>query len=195
MYDATIKLIHDASSQGHGSAFTIIIIGIVFGLIIQFSQMHKFEKIAGFSILKDTVVPKILFLTIGLSSIGFFIMVQLGYASFHVKPIILGGLIIGGILFGIAMAIFGKCPGTGPVSIAEGQIDVLVGAVGGILGGFVFTYFYPFFKPLMGESMGSISLTTLVPGFEPYIVLAFGIGLIIISIKIPLLEYEDEREK
>jgi len=42
----------------------------------------------------------------------------------------LQGIIIGGIIFGVSMAIFGKCPETGPVSIAEGRIDVfLVGAI------------------------------------------------------------------
>ena len=55
------------------------------------------------------------------------------------------------------MAILGKCPGTGPVSIAEGRIDVLVGAIGGLMGGLVFTLYYDdIFKPLMGESSGKL---------------------------------------
>jgi len=58
--------------------------------------------------LKDTVIPKMLFLTIGLSSLGLFVMIQAGWATYHIKPIILGGLVIGGVIFGASMAIFGK---------------------------------------------------------------------------------------
>ncbi len=57
------------------------------------------------------------------------------------------------------MAIFGKPPGTGPISIAEGRIDVLVGAIGGLLGGLVFTLYYDdIFKPLTGDSLGALTL-------------------------------------
>jgi len=112
-----------------------------------------------------------------------------------VKPIILQGLIIGGILFGISMAILGKCPGTGPVSIAEGRIDVLIGAIGGLLGGLVFTLYYDdFFKPLMGESLGTTILPDLFKGNEDMTALIFGTVVILIAIAIPKLELFDEAD-
>lgn len=135
-----------------------------------------------------------LFLTVGLASIGFFFMQELGYAHYHVKPIMLGGLVIGGVIFGISMAILGKCPGTGPISIAKGRIDVLVGAIGGIFGGAVFTIFYPSFKQIMGPDMGTLIVSEFFMGHEHFIVLIFGIAATIVSIIIPNREYLDKEE-
>jgi len=181
--------------QGHGSLALVFLIGIMFGGIIQYTRVEKFEKIAGFSMLKDTIVPKMLFLTVGLTSIGLYFMIEAGWAHYHIKPVIWQGLVIGGILFGISMAIMGKCPGTGPVSIAEGRIDVLVGAVGGLLGGLVFTLYYEdIFHPLMGESAGKLTLPTLFPGHEHLTVLLFGTLMILIAIIIPKRELLDEAD-
>lgn len=182
-------------SEPHGSLALIFLIGVVFGGIIQYTRVDKFEKIAGFAMLKDTIVPKMLFLTVGITSIGLYFMVEAGWANWHIKPVMLMGLIVGGILFGASMAIFGKCPGTGPVSVAEGRIDVLVGAIGGLFGGLVFTlYFDDFFKPLMGSNMGKITLPELFVGHEQIVVLIFGITVTLISILIPKREFFDEAD-
>ncbi len=189
------QMFENVIHQGHGSLVLVFLIGVIFGGIIQYTRVDKFEKIAGFAMLKDTIVPKMLFLTVGLASIGLYFMIQAGYAHYHVKPIMWGGLIIGGTLFGISMAIFGKCPGTGPVSIAEGRIDVLVGAIGGLLGGLVFTLYYDdIFKPLMGESAGKMTLPQLFPGDEHLVVLIFGVVVTLVAILIPKVEFYDEAD-
>ena len=181
--------------QGHGSLALVFLIGVMFGGIIQYTRVDKFEKIAGFAMLKDTIVPKMLFLTVGLASIGLYFMIKAGYAHYHVKPLMWSGLLIGGTLFGIAMAIFGKCPGTGPVSIAEGRIDVLVGAIGGILGGLVFTVYYDdIFKPLMGASAGKPTVLDFFKGHEEAVVLTFGIVVTIVAFLIPKRELLDEAD-
>ncbi len=181
--------------QGHGSLALVFLIGIIFGGIIQYTRVDKFEKIAGFAMLKDTIVPKMLFMAVGVTSIGLYFMVEAGWAHYHIKPIVWQGLILGGILFGISMAIMGKCPGTGPVSIAEGRIDVLVGAIGGLFGGLVFTLYYDdFFKGLIGESAGKLTLPEFFPGHEHIVVLIFGVVVTIISILIPKVEMLDEAD-
>ncbi len=192
MLDRILSIFTTVGQEPHGSVWIVLLIGFIFGVIVQYTRVAEFEKIAGFAMLKDTVVPKMLFLAIGLASIGLYIMVEMGYAEYHIKPVILGGLIVGGILFGIGMAIFGKCPGTGPVSIAEGRIDVMVGAAGGIFGGLFFTLYYDKFKMIMGESLGKPTLNTIFTGHEGLSILVFGIGLIIISIIIPLRELDDK---
>ena len=186
------------ASEGHGNIAVVLFIGFVFGAIIQWARVDKFEKIAGFAMLTDMTVPKLLFFGIGLASIGLYFMIEMGWAHYHVKPITLGGLIIGGILFGWAMAVFGKCPGTGPVSVAEGRIDVLVGAIGGIFGGLFFTWAYPWLKNIMGPNLGKLTLPSLFPGHEHLVVLIYGIALIAVAWAIPDIEYldpEDHEEK
>jgi uncharacterized membrane protein YedE/YeeE len=189
------QMIGNILSQGHGSVALIFLIGVVFGGIVQYSRVDKFEKIAGFAMLKDTIVPKMLFLAVGLTSIALYFLIDAGGANYHVKPILLQGLIIGGILFGVAMAILGKCPGTGPVSIAEGRVDVLIGAIGGLFGGLVFTLYYEdFFLPLMGENLGTTILPDLFEGNEQLSVLIFGVVVTAIAILIPKLEMCDHNE-
>ncbi len=189
------QMFENVIHQGHGSLALIFLIGIIFGGIIQYTRVDKFEKIAGFSMLKDTIVPKMLFLAVGLTSMGLYFMIEAGWAHYHVKPILWQGLVIGGTLFGISMAIMGKCPGTGPVSIAEGRMDVLIGAIGGLFGGLVFTLYYDdFFKPLMGESAGKLVLPELFPGNEHMVVLIFGVVVSLIAILIPKIEMFDEAD-
>jgi len=187
------QMFENVIHQGHGSLALVFLIGIIFGGIIQYTRVDKFEKIAGFAMLKDTIVPKMLFLAVGLTSIGLYFMIKAGWANYHIKPMIVQGLVIGGILFGVAMAILGKCPGTGPVSIAEGRIDVLIGAIGGLLGGLVFTLYYDnFFKPLMGDSLGKLTLLDFFKGNEDMVVLIFGVVVTLIAIAIPKIELFDE---
>jgi len=189
------QMFENVIHQGHGSLVLVFLIGVIFGGIIQYTRVDKFEKIAGFAMLKDTIVPKMLFLTVGLTSIGLYFLIEAGGAHYHIKPVIWQGLVLGGILFGTSMAIFGKCPGTGPVSIAEGRIDVLVGAIGGLLGGLVFTIYYDdIFKPLMGESMGKLILPSFFPGNENMVVLIFGIVVSIVAFIIPKKELFDEAD-
>ena len=190
-----VQMFENVIHQGHGSLVLVFLIGVIFGGIIQYTRVDKFEKIAGFAMLKDTTVPKMLFLTVGLTSIGLYFLIEAGGAHYHIKPVIWQGLVIGGLLLGASMAIFGKCPGTGPVSIAEGRIDVLVGAIGGLLGGLVFTLYYAdFFKPLMGESAGKLTLPSLFPEHEHMVVLIFGIVVTIVAFVIPKKEMFDEAD-
>jgi uncharacterized membrane protein YedE/YeeE len=195
MFERIMTMFTTVANEPHGPVWLVFVIGILFGGIIQYSRVDKFEKIAGFAMLRDTVVPKMLFLAIGLASIGLYFIIEMGWAHYHIKPIILGGLIIGGILFGVSMAIFGKCPGTGPVSVAEGRIDVLVGSIGGIFGGLLFSVYYePFFKHIMGPDLGKINLTGIVGDHGALTVLIFGIALVVISILIPLRQEFDEAD-
>ncbi len=191
LIDRIISMFTTVQEEHHGSVLLVFIIGVIFGSIIQYTKVHKFEKIGGFAMLRDTVVPKMLFLAIGIASIGLYIMIQLGWASYHLKPIMLGGLIIGGTIFGISMAIFGKCPGTGPVSVAEGRIDIMVGSIGGIFGGLVFTLYYDKFKTIMGPNLGKLNLAGTLDHYQGIVVLLFGLFLIALSIFIPLREEID----
>jgi uncharacterized membrane protein YedE/YeeE len=181
--------------EGHGPVWLVFVIGIVFGAIIQYSRVDKFEKIAGFAMGKDTIIPKMLFFAIGLTSIFLYLEIKMGYASYHVKPMMIQGIVIGGIIFGIGMAIMGKCPGTGPISIAEGRIDVLVGAIGGLFGGYLFTKYYDdFFKPLMGDNLGNTTLVDVSGKYAPEAVFVFGMALIVIAFAIPKMELFDEAD-
>ncbi|BAF69159.1 YeeE/YedE thiosulfate transporter family protein [Nitratiruptor sp. SB155-2] len=186
-FSHTIDLVQ---KQHHGSLLTIFLIGVVFGVIIQWTRVDTFDKIAGFAMLKGFKVPKMLFLAIGIASIGLYFMIKMGWAHYHVKPIILGGLILGGIIFGIGMAILGLCPGTGPVAVSEGNIDVLTGLIGGLLAGALFTYLYPSLKTIMGPNLGKPTLAQLVG--HDWFIFIYGAALMLIAFLLPSHEIEEE---
>jgi hypothetical protein len=194
LWGRIVHMFEVVGAEGHGNIAMVLFVGFVFGAIIQWSRVDKFEKIAGFAMLADMTVPKLLFFAIGLASIGLYFMIEMGWAHYHVKPIMLGGIVIGAVLFGIAMAIFGKCPGTGPISVAEGRIDVLVGAIGGIFGGAFFNWAYPWLKKVMGPDYGRLTLPELFPGHEHLVVLLYGLALIAVAFAIPNIEYLDPED-
>ena len=85
----------------------IFFLGSVFGLIIQYANLNKYNVISAQSELKNNTVIKTILLTIGVGAILLSVIIGLGLASFHIKAFVLGGIIIGGLIFGSGMAILG----------------------------------------------------------------------------------------
>lgn len=162
---------------------TIIIIGIVFGLLISYAGLNRFNTIAGLAVLKDFTVAKTIMLVIGLGSIVLMFEMAGGGAVFHVKALYLVGTALGGIIFGIGMAILGYCPGTLPISLGQGSLDALWGIIGGLVGGILYTALYPVILPLLGENLGKGTLFTLMGGNFSlgYIVAVILIGIAMIA--------------
>lgn len=145
--------------------------GFLFGWILQIARLNRFNTISGFATLEDLSVGKALLVAIGLGMIILQVTIGLGFAAYHVKPFVTGGLIIGGILFGMGMAILGYCPGTMAVSLGEGSVDALVGILGGLLGGLFYTLLLPSIKAILGTNLGKISLYSVMSqhGFVFYL--------------------------
>ncbi len=155
----------------------IMILGFIFGIIIQRSRVNTFEKIGGFAMLKDFTVPKVILVSIATSAFLLLIEMQLGAANLHIKPFILGGIVIGGILFGIGMAILGYCPGTLIVSIGEGRLDAIVGTVFGLIAGWIYILIFPSIKSLLGPNLGKINLYSSNTLITFIIVIAYSVVL------------------
>ncbi|OYZ25425.1 MAG: hypothetical protein B7Y23_05365 [Sulfurovum sp. 16-42-52] len=191
MIESIQKMFAIVANEGHGSVWTVLLIGFLFGAIILYSRLDKFEKMAGFMIFEDTLVPRMAMTTVALSSLGFYFLTQAGYATFHVKPVILGGLIIGGILFGIGLVILGKCPSAFFVSVSEGRVDALVGVIGGMFGGLVFTLAYPWINEFTGPNLGKLRVVDFFEGHSLLIVIIFSTVLLVTAYLLPTIEYKD----
>jgi uncharacterized protein len=140
----------------------IFVLGFIFGAILQYAKLNKYNTISGLAMLTDLTVAKALAVAIGLGAILLNIEIGLGFAAFHVKPFMLGGIAIGGLIFGTGMAILGYCPGTLAISLGEGSLDALIGIIGGLVGGLIFTILLPSIKGILGPDLGKISLESLV---------------------------------
>ena len=161
----------------------IIIIGIVFGLLLSYAGLNKYNTIAGLSVLKDFTVAKTIMLVLGVGGILLMFEIMGGGAVFHVKPLYLIGTTLGGVIFGIGMAILGYCPGTLPISLGQGSTDAFWGILGSLAGGILYTVLYPVVLPLLGENFGKITLFTLMgDSFSAaYIVVAILISAVMIA--------------
>lgn len=194
MLDKIVNMFDTVAKGGHGSVWLVLFIGFVFGAIILYSRLDKFEKMAGFMIFEDTLVPRMAMTTVALSSVGFYFLVQSGYATFDVKPTILGGLILGAILFGIGLVILGKCPSAFFVSVSEGRVDAFVGVIGGMFGGLFFTLAYPWIKKLLGTDLGKIRIPDYFDGYGLIITLTLSAVLLTTAYLLPTIDYKDSAD-
>jgi uncharacterized protein len=140
----------------------ILVLGFLFGAILQYSKLNRYNVISGMATLENYTVAKAIAAAIGVGAIIIAIEIGLGLATYHIKPILLGGISIGGLIFGSGMAILGYCPGTLPVSLGEGSVDALAGILGALAGGLLYTIILPFIQGIIGPDLGSISLFTLI---------------------------------
>ncbi|MEK6698939.1 MAG: YeeE/YedE thiosulfate transporter family protein [Nitrospirota bacterium] len=166
-----------------------IILGMFFGAILQNSRVNTFNKIGGFAMMKDFTAAKVLLTAVGAGSILLFIEIQLGAASLSIKPFDVTGVIAGGLIFGVGMAVLGYCPGTLLVSIGEGAVDAVIGTAGGLLAGLVYIVLYPQIEHILGPNLGKVNLYTHSAAGTALVVLLLG------ALFIGAAFYLDKKEK
>ena len=172
----------------------ILFFGFLFGALLQYARVNKFDVISGMATLEDLTVAKVIAITLGVGIILLNIEIGTGMAVYHVKPFLVGGVILGGLIFGAGMAILGYCPGTSVVSLGEGSLDALVGIIGGLFGGLVYTLVLPGISSILGPNLGHISLYTLFGETNVlFYILVFVIGIIFIWIGFRLNKIEKKK--
>jgi uncharacterized membrane protein YedE/YeeE len=129
--------------------FLGLITGVLFGFLLQKGRVAKFPVIIGQFLLQDWTVVKIMLSAVAVGSIGVYTLVSLGMADFHIKPAALGGVVLGGLLFGIGIAVLGYCPGTTVAACGEGHRDALFGVAGMLAGAFTYVGLFPQIDPFL----------------------------------------------
>ncbi|MFB6343180.1 YeeE/YedE thiosulfate transporter family protein [Saccharicrinis sp. FJH62] len=158
----------------------ILTFGILFGTILQYAKLNRFNTISGLATLSDLTVAKALAVAVGIGAILLNVEIGLGLATFHVKPFIAVGIMAGGLIFGAGMAILGYCPGTMAVSLGEGSVDAFTGIIGGLAGGFVFTALFPHIQAILGPDWGKLSLDSLIHNRILFYIFTLMLGIMLI---------------
>jgi hypothetical protein len=150
-----------------------LLTGVVFGFLLQKGQVTKFRTIVGQFLLRDFTVLKVMLTAVVVGGIGVYAMHGLEWASLHVKPLVLGGVVLGGLLFGVGMALLGYCPGTGVAAMAEGSRHAIFGVLGMLVGAALYAEVYPLLKTtvLTQGAFGKVTLASLT-GVSPWVYLA-----------------------
>lgn len=147
--------------------------GIVFGFLLQKGRVAKYHVILGQLFLKDWTVVKIMGTAVVVGSIGVHALVEEGWASLHLKPLLLGGVLAGAVLFGVGMAVLGYCPGTSVAACGEGRRDAMAGVVGMLIGAGLFVVFHSQLQPVIQGfgDRGKLTVAELL-GVSPWLIVA-----------------------
>ncbi len=182
-----------------------IITGALFGIVLHKVGAIRYSRVEGMLLLRDLKIMKFAFTGIATASIVYGLAHLLGYAdALNIHPRVMPYMgiahLIGGFLFGIAMASAGFCPGTCVARVGAGKWFAAAGVVGLILG----IVIYSMIQPSLVEAgiLGQKEKLTLYGLLGiPYGVLAvvWGIAFIIFAIIAdwfdPAKKYEQKENK
>ncbi len=146
--------------------------GILFGFLMQKAQVIRYDRQLAALRLQDMTIVKFMLTTILVAMVGIYLLFDLGLIKLSVKPLILGGNVLGGLLFGIGWGIVGYCPGTAMGALGEGRYDSVFALLGMILGAGIYAEVYPLMKKtvLTWGDFGKITLPSIL-GLNHWIVI------------------------
>ncbi|MBA3456726.1 MAG: YeeE/YedE family protein [Deltaproteobacteria bacterium] len=133
--------------------------GVAFGTLLQKGRVGKYEVIVDQLLLRDGTVAKVMGTAMVVGAVGVQILVQTGHAALDVKPLRVGSILAGAVLFGSGLAVIGYCPGTTLAAVGEGRRDAIAGVLGMLAGAALFVRAYPTIKPaLEAGDRGKVTL-------------------------------------
>ncbi len=120
--------------------------GILFGFFLQKGRVLRYDKQLGALRFQDFTIIKFMLSHIVVAMIGVYLLYDLGLVKLSLKPTILGGVVIGGLIFGLGWGMLGYCPGTSLGALGEGRWDALWGIAGMLVGAALYAEAYPLLK-------------------------------------------------
>lgn len=156
------------------------LIGCAFGAILYMGGATSYRRILGTLLLKDMWIIKLMATAIGVGTLGVYLLDLNGLANMSIKPAYLGGVAVGGIIFGIGWAVSGYCPGTCVVGSSEGKLDAIFTVVGGLVGVLLFSVAYPALEATLIEPLnfGAVTLRDLTGVSGIYLAIPFSAMLL-----------------
>lgn len=151
-----------------------LITGMLFGFFLQKALVLRYDKQLGALRLIDMTIVKFMFSTILVGMVGVYLLRDLGLVKLSLKPTILGGNIVGGLIFGLGWGLLGYCPGTSAGALGEGRWDAVWGILGMLAGAALYAEAYPFFKGtlLTWGDYGKITIPQVL-GVSPWVIIPF----------------------
>lgn len=160
-----------------------LLIGIVFGFLLQKGGVTSYDVIMGQLLLTDFTVVKVMVSAVLTGMIGVFLLKRRGLARLHVRKGSIGSNVIGGLIFGVGFALLGYCPGTVAGAVGQGSLDALFGGVVGlVLGAGIFSRVYPRVSQgiLNWGSFRSGTLPELLRVREPAVVALLAVCMLVL---------------
>lgn len=121
-----------------------LVLGLFFGFALNKAGLTRYSKIVNVFRLNDMAVLKFMMTALVVTMLGVYPLRMLGLITFPTVPetYIVGNL-VGGLIFGVGMALAGFCPGTMAAGAGEGKLDYLIpGGLGFLVGAMLFGLTY-----------------------------------------------------
>lgn len=149
-----------------------LITGIIFGFLLQKGRVIRYDKQLGALRLIDMTIVKFMVSSILVAMVGVYLLKDLGIVKLSIKTTVLGGNILGGIIFGFGWALLGYCPGTSLGAVGEGRWDGIWGIIGMLAGAALFAEVYPVLRTsvLTWGDYGKITIPDIL-GINHWIVI------------------------
>jgi uncharacterized membrane protein YedE/YeeE len=159
-----------------------LITGILFGILLQKTQIVRYEKQIGLLRLLDLTIFKFVFSSIIVTMVGIYFLYDVGIVQLSIKTTNLGGNILGGLIFGAGWALLGYCPGTSAGALGEGRWDAIFGISGMLVGAAIFAEAYPLLKRtiLTLGDYGEITIPQLIGINHWFIIPIFITGVLLL---------------
>lgn len=123
-----------------------LITGILFGFFLQKGRVIRYDKQIAALRLQDMTIVKFMLSHIAVAMVGVYFLYDMGLVKLSLKPMILGGVVVGGLIFGLGWGLLGYCPGTSLGALGEGRWDSLWGMAGMLVGAGIYAEAYPYLK-------------------------------------------------
>ncbi|MCI4625160.1 MAG: YeeE/YedE family protein [Candidatus Magnetoovum sp. WYHC-5] len=149
------------------------IIGLIFGIVLQKGRACKYDVVTGLFRLNDFTIFRIGAPLIMVAMFLLFLFKDFGIIELQVPKTIIFPQILGGLLFGAAIAIVGYCPGTAAGALGEGMLDSIPAMLGMIAGSvFYAEFFYSSWGPTL-QTWGDVGRDTFADmiGVNPWFVI------------------------
>lgn len=155
-----------------------LVTGILFGFFLQKGRVLRYDKQLGALRFLDMTIVKFMLSTILVGMVGVYILHDMGWVKLSIKPVILGGNILGGLIFGLGWGLLGYCPGTSAGALGEGRWDAIWGILGMLAGAAIYAEAYPGLKTtvLKWGDLGKLTLPQWLGINHWIIIIVFVIG-------------------
>lgn len=157
-----------------------LVTGILFGILLQKGCVLRFEKQVGAMLLKDMTIMKFMMSAILVGMVGFYALSDFGVIELNHKAMNVGGVVLGGLLFGAGWALMGYCPGTSVGALGEGRWHAVYAVLGMLIGAGLYAEAYPMIADslLTWKDFGKISLPESIGLSHWLIIPIFWVGTI-----------------
>lgn len=130
-----------------------LITGIAFGYILYRAGVSSCGCIFDALNLLNLKAVKLMLTAVAVGSLIVYPLAAFGVVEIGGKTLYVGGVLLGGLIFGVGFAIAGYCPGTALASLGGGRLDALYTIVGGLLGAFAYSLVYDEIKPFLIDTL------------------------------------------